>query len=653
LTGAETVVDIWLHYGSDCGIVNGENDAGSTEESASAGRNDALEHMSAALKVEDSINSPSFGKVSESLSEKKFHGLIEPKLEQEDDSDLMSSCDDTSRPDVPGQGAQNSCNITSSPLDHDYFGVMNVNVKTEREDGCELVQSLPGCESAQSLATCELVESLPGPESVQSMAACELEGSLPDCKSSQSLLCSTQATMSEECVDVSKVKSSVATDGSVRNNVLEGAPVMQKHKMTNPIPPISELLAQTKTVSNHVAGQNVPLAQNNSKLGTLMKCIDKSGRVFFVTVGRTNVKSQLKLASVVPKLEQSVHVPNLTSLLIKPPPNTLLQNKLSPTLVAISESSEHSPTPRSQPNSYCKVKGSGTSEDNFGLIPSQTNSSVLVTTQGSAGNGVTTQASVHSLLSVGANSSVPVTTQGSAGNGVTTQASVHSLLSVGANSSGFITSKGLSLVTPMSSMNLKPGVKVTSPVILVKNSPEVRTQLQSGSGQTLSFVKPNKNVLAADKLEEGNKLGALKDVIISSAQNKSISVQDQSLLIAKNCRLYLLKHPQSAVTLSALTAKSGSKKFDSVPRQQETLLPDAVRGGQSLLLNPVHSAKAGVSLLKKHTNAVVLPAVEKPQNIDKSEDARLLMSGRTLVLNKGNSRQITHSDRMCYLEDLK
>jgi hypothetical protein len=160
-------------------------------------------------------------------------------------------------------------------------------------------------------------------------------------------------------------------------------------------------------------------------------------------------------------------------------------------------------------------------------------------------------------------------------------------------------------------------------------------------------------MVTADRLEEGSKAGVLKDMNVSSTQNKSTPVQDQSLLIAKNGRLYLLKHPQSAVAFSALAAKSNSKKFDSAPKQQDILLSDTVGGSQSLLSNHVRSAKGGVSLLKKQTNTVMLPTVVKPENVDKSEDARLLISGRTLVLNKANSRQITHSDRMCYLEDLK
>jgi hypothetical protein len=545
-----------------------------------------LEHLAPAEKVEGSVNSPDFEKVPESPSEGKLHGLIEPKLEPVDCSEFASSCDDTSQHDAAGQGAHD---IASSSLDHDYFGVMNGNFKEESEDGCE---------SVQALAACESVESLPG------------------CESVQSLLSSSQA---KEFTDACRVKSSVLTGDTVQNHMLEGAPVMQKHKATNSIPLIPKLQTQPETVNNHVLEQNVPLAKNSLKLGTLMKCINKNGQVFFLTVRRASVKSQLKLASVVPKLEQSAHVPNLTSLLIKQAPNPLLQNKLSPPAVVASKSSQNSPTPSSQVNSYnCKVKGSGTSEDNLGLSPSQTNSSLLVPPQGSVGNGVTTQASVHSLLSLGAKSSSSVTT------------------------------KGPSLV-----MNLKPGMKVTSPVILVKDSPEVLKQLQSSFGHTLSFLKPNRNVLAADELEEGNKLEALNDMIRNSTQNKSAPVQDQPLLIAKNGRLYLVKHPESAVALSALTTKSSSKKFGSIPKQQDTILPSTVQGSQSLLSNPTCSVKPGVSLLKKHMKTVVLPPVEKLQNLDKSEDCRLLMSGRTLVLNKGNSRQITRSDRLCYLEDLK
>jgi hypothetical protein len=401
--------------------------------------------------------------------------------------------------------------------------------------------------------------------------------------------------------------------------MLEDAPIMQKHNTTNSVLLIPELLTQSETVNNHVVEQNVPLAKNNSKLATLVKCVNKCGRVFFVTVGKANVKSQLKVASVVPKLEQSVNVPNLTSLLIKQAPTTLLRNKLSPTVAVVSKSNENTPNPKSQLNSYnCKVKGSVTSQDNVGFISSQTDSLMLVPPQGTPGNGVTAQAS---------------------------------LLSLGANSSSLVMSQGSSIVTPLPSMNLKPDVKVTSPVILVNDSPEVLNQIQSSSGQT--FLKPNKSVLTSDKLEEGSKAGALKDMNISSTQNKSIPVQDQSLLIAKNGRLYLLKHPQSAVALSALTAKSSSKKFDSAAKHQDILLSDTVRGSQSLLSNQMRSAKGGVSLLKKQTNTVVLPTVVKQENMDKAEDAQLLVSGRTLVLNKANSRQITHSDRMCYLEDLK
>jgi hypothetical protein len=155
LTGAETVVDIWLHCGSDYGILSSENEVGSTEESASGGRSDALEHLAPAVKVE---------KCSESPSKEKFHGLIESKQEPVDSSGLA---------DAAGQGAHSSYCITSSSLDHDYFGVMNVNFNEESEDGCESVQSLPGCESVQSLPGCESVQSLPACDSVQSLPGSE------------------------------------------------------------------------------------------------------------------------------------------------------------------------------------------------------------------------------------------------------------------------------------------------------------------------------------------------------------------------------------------------------------------------------------------------------------------------------------------------
>lgn len=693
MTGAETVVDIWLHCGSDSGISNSEHEVGSTEESAPDGSSDNMERLSPTAKIEDSVNGPTSGTVCESPNKVKFHGPIEPKLEPVDSSDYMSSCDDTSQTDAAAQGAHSSCDMTSSSLDHDYFGLKNVNIKKEHEDGCEFVQPLPGCEPVQSLQGCESVEfvaardamqllpgcesvqflkgcesveslvasesveslaaresvqflpgcksvqplpasesveSLPGCESVQSLPVSESVESLPardsvhplpGCESVQSLLGSSQENMSEECIDVCKVKSSVVTDSIVRNHMLEEAPVMQKHKTTNSILLIPELLTQSKTVNNHVVEQNVPLAKNNSKPAMLVKCMNKSGHVFFVTVGKANVKPQLKVASVVPKLEQSVNVPNLTSLLIKQAPTSLLQNKLSYTSAVVSKSNENTPIPKSQLSSYnCKVKGSVTSQDNFGFISSQTNSIVLVPPQGTPGNGVTAQAS---------------------------------LLSLGANSSSFLTSQGSSIVTPLPSMDLKPGAKVTSPVILVNDSPEVLKQIQSNSGQMLSFLKQNKSLLTSDKSEEGSRAGALKDMNISSTQNKPISVQDQSVLIAKNGQLYLLKHPQSALALSALAAKSSTKKCDSATKQQDTLLSDTVCGSQSLLSNQVRSAKGGVSLLKKQTNTAVLPTVGKQVNVVKDEETRLLMSGRTLVLNKANSRQITHSSRMCYLEDLK
>jgi hypothetical protein len=692
LTGAETVVDIWLHSGSDSVILNNENEVGSTEEGAPGGRSDSLECLAVTVKTEDSVNSPAFGRVCESPTKEKFHGFIEPKLEAVDSSDCMTSCDGTSRTDATGPCANRSYDVISSFLDHDYFGIMNVNIKRDSEDGCEVVQSqqgcelmqslpasdvveslpgcelmqslpapevveslpgcelmqslpasevveslpgcesveclpawesvqpLPGCESLQSLQGCELVQSLPALESAEPMPASDSLESLPGCESVQSLLFSSQENMSEQCIDVCKVKSSVVADSIVQNHMLEDAPVMQKHETTNSILPLPELLTHSKTVINHVAGQNVPLAKNNSKLATLVKCVNKSGRVFYLKVDKTNVKPQLKVASVVPKLEKSVNVPNLTSLLIKQEPTTLLQNKLSPTAAVVSRSNENTPTPKSQLNSYdCKAKGSIISRDNFGFISSRTNSLVLVPPKRTPGNGITAQAS---------------------------------LLSLEANSSSFATSRGSSIVTPLPSMNLKPGVKVTSSVILVSDSPEVQNQMQSSSGQMLSFPKPNKSVLTADKLEEGTRAGVLKDMNVSSTQNKSIPVQDQSLLIAKNGQLYLLKHPQSAVALSALAAKSSSKKSDSALKQPDILVSDTVGGNQSLLSNQMRSAKGGVSLLKKQTNTVVLPTVVKQENGDKAEDARLL-SGRTLVLNKAKSRQITHSDRMCYLEDLK
>jgi hypothetical protein len=567
LTGAETVVDIWLHSGSDSSVLSNEKEIVNTEESTSGGINDVLEQQVPAVKVEGNVKSTASQEVCDTPTKEQLLGLIEPKLEAVDSFDCIASCDDTSQL-ASGQDGHSSCDMASSSLDHDYFGV--VDIKKESGGGCEFVQSLPGC---------------------------------------------SQEISSEEGTDSCKVKSNVVMDSSVQNHVVKDALVMQENE-TNSIPFTPELPTQSTTVSNHVVEQNMSVTKNNLKLTTLVKCMDKSGHVFYLTLGKANLKQQ-----IVPKLEQSVKVANLTSLLIKQQtPNPLLHNQLSPTVVTASKPKVKVPVPKPQLNSYnCKVKSS---------VTSQGNSSVLVSCQEPA-DGV-----------------------------ITNQGSTYSLLSVEANSSSLVTSQGTPTLTPLHGTNLKPGVKVISPVVVANNSSEVMKQLQSSSGQLLALLKVNADVPTAVKLEEGNKAGALKDVNLCSAQTKSNSMQDQSCLIVKNGQLYLLKHQQTSLALSALSAKSSPQKCESILKQQDVLLSDTVWGSKSILTNPVRSTRGGLSLLKKQTNTSVLqnmlpPAVVKIQDVDKSEDARLLLSGRTLVLNKANSRHITHPSKLRYEDALK
>jgi hypothetical protein len=151
-------------------------------------------------------------------------------------------------------------------------------------------------------------------------------------------------------------------------------------------------------------------------------------------------------------------------------------------------------------------------------------------------------------------------------------------------------------------------------------------------------------------LEGGNKAGDTK----ASVQNASTPVQDEPFLVVKNGQLYLIRHARNSATLSGLAGKSSGKKCESIPKQRSILLTES----KSLLSGPVWSVKGGVSLLKKQANAQALqnmlsPTTAKLQDVDKSENARLLISGRSLVLNKANSRHIAHSNKIRYGEALR
>jgi hypothetical protein len=581
LTGAETVVDIWLHSGNDSDVLSSDKEAASTEESTSVGNSDALEQLVPEVKVEGSVNSSASQEVCDSPTKEHSLGLIEPKMEIVDSFDCSATCDNTSKLDANVQGEHSSCDLTSS-LDHDYFGGMNVDIKTVCVDSCKSVQSLPGC---------------------------------------------SQENTSEGCTDVCNMKSSVDLDSDVQNHVIEDAPAVQENK-NNSIPLTPDLLTESAIGSSSFVEQNVSIAKNESKLTTLVKCMDRNGHVFYLTLGKTDLKPQMKLASVVPKLDQSVKVANLTSLLTKQQsPNTVLRNKLSPTAVVVPKSKLKASTVKAQLSNYdCKVKGDVTSQDNSGCIPLQSNSSLFVPPHGISGSVMTSCGDAHSLSSEDANSSTLVTLQRT------------------------------STVMPIQSTNSKPCMKVTPSMTLANNLSEVLKQLQSSSGKSLSFLKQNVNVPTTERLEEGNEAGDLKVMNLGSAQ-KSTPVQDQSLLIVKNGHLYLVKHIQNSTALSALAAKSSAKKCEAIPKQHG-VLSETVRSSKSLLTSSVHSTKGGFSLLKKQAKTLVPkkllpPNVMKTTDVDSSEDTRLVFSGRTLVLNKANSRHITHSSKIHYTDALK
>lgn len=626
--GAETVVDIWLYSGTDSSSPGNENEVistkegvsgfksdtseqlaevaklnndvyevVSTEESVSGGNSDASEQLAHIVKVNDNVNEvvsteeSVFGgnsgaseqlvevvqvndganstvswEVCDSPAKEVLPGLIKPKMEPVDNSECIAPCDDKSQLDASGHGWYSSSDTQFSSLDHDYFGVMNVDIKKESEDDCHSDHSVPDC---------------------------------------------SQENVSEACRYLCKVKSSVEVDSSVENHMMEAVPVVQENKVTNCIPHTVEAPTKSVAVNNHIE-HNVSSTENNSKLTTLVKCMDKNGHVVYLTLGQTHPKPHVKLASVVPTSEQSVYVTKSTSLLNKQQiPHAQLHNKLLPTAVVTSGLKVKSALAKPVLSNYnCKGKD--------GVI-SQGNSCMLVTPQGTAGSVITIQSNAHNALSLET------------------------------NSSSLVTAQQTSALIPSQGTNVKPGVKVTSPVISTNNSSELLKQLQNNSGQLLSLLKLNATMPATNKLEEGNKAGDSK----ASGQNASTSVQDQSFLIIKNGQLYLLKHVQNSATVSVLAAKSSAKQCDSIQKQRSILLTDS----KSLLSSPVRSVKGGISLLKKQASAQVpqsmlSPSTVKPQDMDKSQNARLLISGRSLVLNKANSRHITQSNKIRYGEAL-
>jgi len=547
--------------------VNGcVNEVFSTEENLSAGNSDILEHLAQVVEANDGGNSSVLPEVCDSPAKEMLPGLIKPKIEPVDDTECITPCDDESQLDASGHGGCRSSDMLVSSLDHDYFGVMKVDIKNEGEDGYELEHSVSDF---------------------------------------------SQENVAEECSDLCKVKSSVEVDSKVENHLLDVAPAVKENNI-NCVLRTVEVPTKPVAVNNHLQ-QNLSSTENNSKLTTLVKCMDKNGHVFYLTLGQTYLKPQVNLASVVPTSEQSVNVINSTSLLNKQQSShTQLHNKVLPTTAVTSGLRVKSPLAKPVFSNYsCKEKDS--------VIP-EGNSCSLVPPHGTAGSVITNESNALDALSLET------------------------------NPSSLLTSQQTPKLIPSQGTNVKPGVKVTSPVVSTNNSSKSLKQLQNSSGQLLSFLKMNATMPTANKLEGRKKAGDSK----ASVQNASTPVQDQPFLVVKNGQLYLLRHAQNSATLSALAGKSSGKKCESIPKQQSVLLTES----KSLLSGPVWSVKGGVSLLKKQANAQVLenmlsPTTVKLQDVDKSENARLLISGRSLVLNKANSRHITQSNKIRYGEALR
>lgn len=543
------------------------NDIVNTEDSVSGGNGDASEQLAEVMKLNYGCNSTVSREVCDCPAKEVLPGLIKPKMEPVDNSECTAPCDDKSHLNASGHGWYSSRDIQFSSLDHDYFGVMNVDIKKESEDDCKSEHSVQDC---------------------------------------------SQENISEEYRDLCKVESSVEVDSNVENYVMEVAPVVHENKITNCSPHTLEAPTKSLSVNNHIE-HNVSSVENNSKLTTLLKCMDKNGHVFYLTLGQTHLKPQVKLASVVPTSEQSVNVTKPTSLLNKQQtPHTQLHNKLLSTAVVTSGLKVKSPSAKPVLSNYnCKEKD--------GVI-SHGNSCMLVPPQGTVGNVRTTQNNAHKALSLEV------------------------------NSCSLVTAQQTSTMIPSQGSHVKSGMKVTSPVVSTNHSSELLKQLQNSSGQLLSLLKLNATMPTTNKLEEGNMGEDLK----ASGQNASTPVQDQSFFIVKNGQLYLLRHVQNSATLSALAAKSSAKQFESITKQRSILLTD----NKSSLSSPVQSVKGGFSLLKKQASAqvpqtVLSPNTVKPQDMDKSENFRLLISGRSLVLNKANSRNITQSNKIRYGEALR
>jgi len=541
------------------------NEVVSTEENLSGGNSDILEHLAQVVEVNNGGNSAVLPEVCDSPAKEMLPGLIKPKIEPVDDNECIAPCDDKSQLDASGHGGCRSSDMLVSSLDHDYFGVMNVDIKKESEDEYNSEHSVPDF---------------------------------------------SQKNVAEEYSDLCKVKSIVEVDSNVENHVMEVAPVVKENNI-NCILHTVEVPTKPVTVNNHLE-QNLSSTENNSKLTTLVKCMDKNGHVFYLTLGQTHLKPQVNLASVVPTSEQSVSVISSTSLLNKQQsPHTQLHNKLLPTTAVTSGLRVKSTLAKPVFSNYsCKKKDIVISEGNSCLVPPH----------------------------------------GTAGSALTTESSALDALSLETDPFSLLTSQQTSKLIPSQGTNAKLGVKVTLPVVSTSNSSELLKQLQNSSGQLLSFLKLNATIPTTNKLEGGNKAGDSK----ASVQNALTPIQDQSLLVVKNGQLCLLRHVQNSAILSAPASKSSGKKCESIPTQQSILLMES----KSLLSGPVRSVKGGVSLLKKQANAQVpenmlSPTTVKPQDVDKSENARLLISGRSLVLNKANSRHITQSNKIRYGEALR
>ncbi|XP_067004518.2 YEATS domain-containing protein 2 isoform X2 [Anabrus simplex] len=417
-----------------------------------------------------------------------------------------------------------------------------------------------------------------------------------------------------------------------------------------------------------------PLSNPLSKPTTLVKCMDKSGNVFYITVGLPNTKSQSKVLGGTSVTDTSTgaiqgSIGDLkTNLAVSLLSNSLLTKE----------------TQQAQKNSgpLLKVK-----------TPNSENTSHLISVSSPVMKSlITPKTSALSAQKLSPTKSV----MNSVHNVIDLASKQGQSSLISGRSNSIVSNKTLSPAISNKFLNaksiVKPQLSMTSSASsasMLEGITSVDCSASAASDQLqLSTSLIKYNVKMGNKLHSTQVVPDSRTSLSTNHNSKGNShlnhqTQGQSLLLVKDGQIFLLKHTPTASTASSkLNVTTGKQSTVNMSHEELTKNHPSLSGTSnvatvlnSLVLQPqlnpgavgvkvnqsvcsprtlLSSAKPGVSLLKKNVvkTDVAEDLVKKEKDEKLQEEQRLLFSGRTLVLNKAN-RIVLNSKKPEFEEKLK